>query len=218
MKKFLYKQYTDILSARHPNFKLLINTIGELDYEIPVWNLVEDAVVYAVIGQMLSASATNSIIKRLSETIGSSKEIISWASRNYGKPGPMMGVSQRKRRAFVEWSYYANKNNDRYNWSNLSLLEFRHEIKEIWGFGDWAADMLAIFHLGRMDVWPETDNGIKKASKIVFRTQNDKYIKKCISGCESVAALYLWELLNKKIIKDFENKIAYGQSYKETTP
>lgn len=209
MKKILYKQYIDILSARHPNFKLLINVVGELDYEIPVWNLVEDAVVYAVIGQMLSASATNSITKRLSETIGSSKEIIYWASQNSGKPGPIMGVSQRKRRAFAEWSYYS-KNKDSLNWPKLPLLEFRNEVKKIWGFGDWAADMLAIFHLGRMDVWPETDNGIKKASKIVFGTHNDKYIKKCISGCESVAALYLWELLNKKLIRDFENKIVYG--------
>lgn len=211
MKKAFYKPYTDVLKTRHSNLKLLIKIVGDLDFKIPIWESIEDAIVYAVIGQMLSAAATNSIIKRLSETIGSSKEIISWASQQSNNPGPLIGVSQRKRRAFAEWSHYATKNKRSYKaWPKLSLSEYRCEVKKIWGFGDWAADMIAIFYLGRMDVWPEADGGIKKVSKVVFGTHDSKHIVKYIHGCESVAALYLWELLNRKLIQDFESKIDYG--------
>lgn len=69
----------------------------------------------------------------------------------------------------------------------------------IWGFGRWSADMIGIFHLGRMDIWPESDAGIKKACKLVFRTDQYYKIKKHISGCETVAAIYLWELLNRNL-------------------
>lgn len=211
MKIRVYKKYTDIMAARHPNLKLLIRTVGDLGYEVPVWDSIEDAVVYAVIGQMLSTSATNSIIKKLSEEFGSSKKIICWASQNADKPGPLIGVSQRKRRALAGWSVYMKTNKKAYvAWSRLPLLKYREEVKKIWGFGDWAADMIAIFHLGRMDVWPESDAGIKRACRIVFGKHEKSRVVEYVNGCESVAALYLWELLNRKLIADFEKRMAYG--------
>lgn len=206
-----YKEYTDILSARHPNLKLLVKTVGTLGYEIPIWDSVEDAVVYAVIGQMLSASVANSIIRRLTEALGSSKGVIRWASQNSDKHGPLLCVSQRKRKALAEWSAYVSADTKILkSWSRLSLNAYRNEVKKIWGFGDWAADMIAIFYLGRMDVWPESDAGIKKACRVVFRKREESRIVEYVNGCESIAALYLWELLNRKLISDFENRTADG--------
>ena len=87
----------------------------------------------------------------------------------------------------------------------MPLNEYRSEICSIWGFGRWSADMIAIFHLGRMDVWPETDAGIQKSSRLVFGTDNYAKINRLISGCETVAALYLWELINKKLLHHFKD-------------
>lgn len=146
MRIRVYKKYTDVLAARHQNLDRLIKIVGDLGYEVPIWDSVEDAVVYAVIGQMLSAPAANSIITRLSESVGSSKKIIHWAAQNVDKPGPLIGVSQRKRRALGEWSAYAKANKRAcVAWSRLPLNEYRNEINKIWGFGDWAANMIAIF-------------------------------------------------------------------------
>ena len=82
----------------------------------------------------------------------------------------------------------------------MPLPQYKHEIMSIWGFGQWAADMIAIFYLGRMDVWPNTDGGIIKASRIVFGQISEKEIKQIINGSETVVALYLWEMLNRKIV------------------
>ena len=195
-----YRQYTRVLS-KYPPLKKIINLIGPLGYDIPIWPSINDAVLYAVIGQMLSVSASASIIKRLYKDLGSSGVVLQWAEKNYYKKGPVMGVSQRKRKALRAWRIYANDNYGRWkSWVSMPLNEYRDEICGIWGFGRWSADMIAIFHLGRMDVWPETDTGLQKVCKTVFRKHAQSQVKKYIAGCETVAALYFWELINRKLI------------------
>lgn len=194
-----YRQYTRVLS-KYPPLKKLINLAGPLRYDIPIWPSINDAVLYAVIGQVLSLSASSSIINRLYKNFRSSSDILKWAQKNCYKKGPVMGVSQRKRKALKAWCKYADDNcGKRKSWKNMPLNEYRGEICSIWGFGQWSADMIAIFHLGRMDVWPETDAGIQKSSRLVFGTDNYGIISKTIAGCETVAALYLWELINRNL-------------------
>ena len=199
-----YSRHIRALS-KYPPLKKLIRLIGPLDYNIPIWPSINDAVLYAVIGQMLSISASSSIIKRLHKQLGSSRNIMLWAQKNCFKKGPAIGVSQRKRKALRAWSIYAADNNGRQkHWKNMPLDEYNNEICSIWGFGRWSADMIAIFHLGRMDIWPETDNGIKKVSRLIFGTDRYSMIKRHIAGCETVAALYFWELLNKNLASHFK--------------
>lgn len=195
-----YKQHARVLS-KYPPFKKLISLIGPLRYNIPIWPSINDAVLYAVIGQMLSVSASAAIIERLYKNLGSSDAVLQWAQKNCYNKGPVRGVSQRKRKALAAWRVYANDNYGRWkSWMSMPLNEYRDEICGIWGFGRWSADMIAIFHLGRMDVWPETDTGLQKAYKTVFKKYSQGQIKKYISGCETVAALYFWELINRKLI------------------
>ena len=103
-------QYSKVLSKRHKKFNEVLVRVGDLGFTLPYWHTIEDAVVYSVIGQMLSNSASRSIISSLKKHVGSSKQIIIWASRNYTRSGPIYGVSQRKRRALSEWHKYASSN------------------------------------------------------------------------------------------------------------
>lgn len=200
-----YKRYANKLSYRHPRFKRLINLIGPLPYTVPVWSSVNDAILYATVGQMLSVSATTSIIKKLLEEFSTSAKVISWATKSCKKSGPDKGLSQRKRRTLTEWSKHLKRTGNKYlKWTDMSLDEYRRDITSIWGLGPWAADMVAIFYLGRMDVWPVQDMGIQRACQIVLKTRDTVKIQKYVSGCETVAALYLWELLNKKLNNDFD--------------
>jgi len=153
---------------------------------------------------MLSGAAANSIIKRLIIKFGSSDAVITWAKKNSKNKGPLLGVSERKRKALSEWADFVHKNGKRWiHWRQMPLDQFKNELTSIWGFGNWASDMIAIFYLGRMDVWPQSDTGVLKASKIVFKTSNRNKILTYIKGSETVAAIYLWELLNRKLHKSF---------------
>ena len=204
-----YKKFIPFLS-KHPRLKYLIDIVGPIQHEVPIWSSIDDAVLYSVIGQMLSGSASCSIIKNLIVEFGSSSSVIHWAERNAHKNGPLKGVSQRKRKTLREWALYKRQNGRIWkNWSNMPLTDYREEINKIWGFGRWSADMIAIFYLGRMDVWPETDGGILKACKAVFGTDEYSRLTEYIKGCETVTALYLWELINKKLIHHF-GEISHG--------
>lgn len=202
-----YNKCTRILS-KHSRLKTLIETTGPLKYKIPIWVSIDDAVLYSVIGQMLSNAAGVSIINRLLKKFKTSNAVIKWAEKTYKKKGPLYGISQRKRKALKEWSVYSKNNyGSREKWKHISLKEYRNEIEAIWGFGRWSADMIAIFYLGRMDIWPETDNGIQKISTLIFKTNKNSIIKKYISGCETAAALYMWELINQNLVSDFRKGI-----------
>ena len=195
-----YESFSGLLVSRHKNLSRLIKTAGPLKQRVPAWRLVDDAVLYSVIGQMISLSASCSIIRRLIKRYGSSRKIIEWAHKTRNVRGPICGVPQRKRKALSEWFKFKKKNrNTHLKWHGSGSNNFRTEITSLWGFGDWAADMIGIFHLGRMDIWPKTDVGLLRACKEVIGTDDPEKIIRYVKGCETVAALYLWGYLDQKI-------------------
>jgi DNA-3-methyladenine glycosylase II len=101
--------------------------------------------------------------------------------------------------ALKAWKIFARKNPNAWrHWKKMPLDEYKSEIMSIWGFGNWAADMIGIFHLGRPDIWPETDAGIQKMSRIVFGGKvNIINLKKMLKGRETLTALYFWEYINR---------------------
>lgn len=200
-KKKRYEKYAEILSSRHSRLKHLISLIGPIKIEVPIWSMPEDAVLYAVIGQMLSVSAASSIIKRLIERFDSSRNVIDWAGRTYLRKGPVYGVSQRKRKALREWNKYFTGSSCSYKgWKKMAVSEYRNEVKRIWGFGEWSADMIGIFHLGRMDILPVQDSGIKKMCRVLFGNEDVEGVRHYFEDCETVASIYMWEALNRNLL------------------
>lgn len=72
------------------------------------------------------------------------------------------------------------------------------QLTQIKGIGRWSAQMFLIFHLGRLDVWPHDDLGVRKGLARVrglddlppmarSRDEGDRY-----RPYRSVAAWYLW--------------------------
>ena len=201
------RQHANDLSRRHPVFNRVIGAIGNINFDIPAWRHIDDAIVYAVIGQMLSNAASSAIIERLKKRFAISSNIIRWASKTAGKKGPLYGVSQRKRKALRSWLEFSKSNNRAWrHWASMPLEKYQNEITSIWGFGRWSADMIAIFYLARMDIWPETDAGINRALFAIFGNKNNANMREYVKGCETVAALYLWELLNRNILSEFKKK------------
>lgn len=201
-----YDEHLALKKPIHPQIKRLAGKIGKLNYQIPKWDSIHDAVVYSVIGQMLSNPASRSIIQNLLTIHLTSENIIKWCTENSDQKGALNGLSQRKRRALASWHYYIKANGETYkNWPGMQLSTIRKEISGIWGFGRWSADMISIFYLGRPDIWPETDTGIKRTAELIFRTADHAAIKNYVRGNETITALYLWEILNRKLLSQFKN-------------
>lgn len=76
------------------------------------------------------------------------------------------------------------------------------------GIGRWTVEMMLMFRLGRPDILPVDDLGIRKGAQIVDRLEDMPTPKALAERCErwgpyrTYASLYLWR------IADFETRAA----------
>lgn len=88
--------------------------------------------------------------------------------------------------------------------ASLPNQEVIAQLTAVKGIGEWSAHMFLIFSLGRLDVLPTGDLGIKKAAQAVYKleglpdavTLRDLSDKRGWAPYESVAAWYLWKSLD----------------------
>jgi len=76
------------------------------------------------------------------------------------------------------------------------------QLTTIRGVGPWTVEMLLMFKLGRMDVLPVTDYGVRKGFMLTFKHKELPHPKALLEHGEkwrpyrSVAAWYLWRALD----------------------
>ena len=90
--------------------------------------------------------------------------------------------------------------------STLSDDEIANILKPIKGIGQWTIDMLLIFSLNRLDVFPLNDLGIKKGLMILLGRKKFLSEKSMISHSNkwkpyrTIASLYIWKIVDEGII------------------
>ena len=70
-------------------------------------------------------------------------------------------------------------------------------ISSIWGFGEWSADMIAIFHCGLPDVWSWADSSLQKGLEILCEVGTDcSKVPPDFSPFRTYLALHIWRGLD----------------------
>ena len=87
--------------------------------------------------------------------------------------------------------------------NELSDTEVRNELVAVKGIGPWTADMFLMFTLGRPDIFPNEDLGIKKGFEKVTGKKWDKIKSPKLAENNwkphrTVASWYLWRNLENK--------------------
>lgn len=86
----------------------------------------------------------------------------------------------------------------------LSDDQIHRRLTSIYGVGRWTVEMLLIFNLGRMDVFPVDDYALRKSIAEVYGMKNVPSPKQLHALGESwrpqrtVASLYLWDFIRAK--------------------
>ncbi len=195
MKLEVTQEIIEYLIEKDNTFEMLFNQYGLISIELN--NNLFESVIMNIVGQMLSKKVADKMYDRLlllcdcKLTPDSIESITRDDIRS-------CGISFSKADFIKEFaSKYAN---DEYDFSSLDELNDNDTVKclrQIKGVGTWTAEMLALFALGKPNIFSYDDvalkNGIMKSkgyktlSKRRFESLRKKYSPYC-----SFASLYFY--------------------------
>lgn len=127
----------------------------------------------SILSQQLSTKAAQTIIERVTAACGGrlDPEVISSLKSNKLRSA---GCSESKARALIELSLAVT--NGRLPIRSLNRKSDQ-EIMELllpyFGIGKWTVEMFLIFQLGRLDIWPTGDLGVRRGWEKVHRMKRE---------------------------------------------
>ena len=180
--------------------KVLARVIDGIEYpEFKVERDHYEALIDSIISQQISWAAARSILARFKGLY----------SGRLPKPAEYLKTKDARLRSAglsPQKMSYIRDLCERIEDGSLELRRFRYmpderiieELDAVKGIGRWTAEMFMIFSLGRTDIFPVDDLGIKKAVQRVYglRSMPDRKAYDAISRpwhpYSSIATLYLW--------------------------
>jgi DNA-3-methyladenine glycosylase II len=188
------------LSKRCPIMRRLIKTHGPCEL-VPQKRSPYEALVHAVAHQQLHANAAEAILRRFKAL---------WPKSRFPKPEQILeasdealrgvGFSMAKLLAIRDIAAKAQSGliPTRAAALRLSDDELITRIVEVRGVGRWTVEMLLIFTLGRPDVFPSDDYGVRNGWRLVNKLEEmpkPKELRELAARWQphrTLAAWYLW--------------------------
>ena len=185
----------------------LVRRIGPLDQASRRRGRPDDAygaLVRTIVGQQLSTKAARTIYARLVALFGDSPptpEEILCADEGVLRT---VGLSRQKIGYLRDLAWHVRSGElDFAALHNLSDEEVAARIIAVKGLGRWSADMFLMFHLGRPDVLPVGDLGIRRAVEKAYGlpglpdTNDLRNLAAPWRPQRTLACFYLWKTLDE---------------------
>ena len=190
------------LSRNCPKLKDVIARVGPCTWA-PAQDDPFTLIVRCIISQQIAGKAAESISARLVQVAGGSpispKRLAKLTDEQY----QACGVSGAKRRTFQAICDYVKANPDFLpGIATREDDELREQLVSIKGIGPWTVDMFLMFGLGRMDVLPVGDYGVKSGVQKLFglvalpKPAELERIAEPWKPYRSMAAWYVWRSLD----------------------
>lgn len=183
-----------------------INTKKDLDLYL--------SLMRAIVGQQLSVKAANTIWARFlglfKDEYPTEKVVLKLkddslraVGLSYQKAGYLKNIAQFSLDKSLEYKILKNKSDD-------ELIDYLVKIK---GVGKWTVEMILMFNLNRLDIFPKDDLGIQNGMidlyKIKSANKKDLYnqmekIAETWRPYRSLACMYIWR--HKDAVKEMNKK------------
>jgi DNA-3-methyladenine glycosylase II len=161
------------------------------------------ALVRSIVGQQLSTKAARSIFERLvalfdghtptpRQLLDSDPERVRSIGLSRAKVAFLRDLAEHVEDGRLELERLAELPDD----------EVRAQLTAVKGLGPWTVDMFLIFHLGRPDVLPVGDLGVRRAAQVAYGLDELPAAAELTRIAErwrphrSLASLYLWRSLD----------------------
>lgn len=195
------------LCAADPKLAVAIERAGPFNLELRRWPQPFHALLRSITYQQLSGKAAATIFGRFLALFPGSRypspeavlALPDTALRGAGLSGAKTAAIKDLATKTLE-GIVPSRQKLRY----MSDEEIVEHLIQVRGIGRWTVEMLLIFDLGRADVMPATDLGIRKGFQIVYNKRElpepaaiIKYSKRW-QPYRSFASWYLWRIIDVK--------------------
>lgn len=191
----------EYLRTRDPVLREIIRRVGE--FALKRERDVFTALVRAIVSQQISTGAARSIYGRLCERAGGEENLLAGLMELSAEDLRAAGLSAQKARYLRDLAEKVTSGTvalERIG--KLSNDEIVAELTQVKGIGVWTVQMLLIFSLGRLDVFPGADLGIRTAIQRLYRKRalptkpgQLRRFEKLWQPYASIASWYCWRSL-----------------------
>ncbi|MGH7951788.1 MAG: DNA-3-methyladenine glycosylase family protein [Limisphaerales bacterium] len=189
------------LSKRDPVLKLLIREHGFCALAPETRRSPFQSLVQAVAHQQLNGTAANTILRRFTKL---------FPGRKFPRPADLAGVTDKELRAcgfsfakITSIRDIAEKTLSGVVPTSRQIVKLSDEeiilrLTEVRGVGRWTVEMLLIFQLGRLDVLPANDFGVRTGFRHAYKRREMPTVKELLAHGEiwrphrTTASWYLW--------------------------
>jgi 3-methyladenine DNA glycosylase/8-oxoguanine DNA glycosylase len=185
----------------------LIEDVGSCRLELAHMHSPFDSLVESIIYQQLNGKAAATIFSRVQalfpdstyptadDLLNATDELLRSAGVSGAKTRALKDLAAKAKAGMVPSLVQMNELN------NEELIE---QLTQIRGVGQWTVEMLLIFRLGRLDVLPCTDYGVRKGFSLTYRRKELPTPRELFNFGErwrpyrTIASWYLWRAADLK--------------------
>ncbi len=193
-----------IALKKDKKFAKLILKYGELDNRAKRDPFV--ALARTIIYQQISGPAAETIFKRFKKLFPKGKKMSPKLVLEL-RPAALRaaGLSPQKVSYLTDLACkFSNGTIQKEKFQKMSSEEIMEHLLQIKGVGEWTVQMFLMHTMGRLDILPTKDLGIKKGMKLFFGLKNlpdEKTMERLAlpwRAHATVASWYLWRLADEK--------------------
>ena len=196
MSKEAHKKLIKIGNLYVPELTKIVIQNGIIFIDVPKNLDVFDCFAQTVVEQQLSYKAAKSIWSKVTDSAKKMDiKLIDYFDEKNFKLIRNNGLSQNKIKSIMGAKEAINNGSISMNIiQELPYKEYKDLVKSLWGFGDWSAEMIAIFYLGRTNVWSDGDLMLKKGiEEICENSSITPYeLVELVDPFQSYLALHIW--------------------------
>lgn len=159
----------------------------------------------SIISQQLAVKAADSIYQRFQSLCGGDISLASISALSQVQLKEI-GLSGAKAKAII--GLHQSHNSGLIDFHNLHQIDddslLRKQLTDLWGIGPWTVDMFMMFQLGRLDIWPVGDLGVRRGWEKVHKMRSEvdpsrlTKLGEKFAPFRSVVAWYCWRALDQK--------------------
>lgn len=191
-----------ISKKRHPLLAEVIVRNGLIDIRSSRDDCIVEFLAGTVVSQQLSSQAASTIWSRVSALSkrkrGGFRSL--FIARHFDELREC-GISRAKVKAIIQMAESCNSGTIKESEVLQSDYEQISEtVTSLWGFGQWSADMVAMFFIKLPDVWPESDAALIRGLQGLAPGEDPEEVATFYSPHRTYLARHIWRALDTGLI------------------